>query len=123
MAQAPSNPTVIPDATLTLGNYPNTSVALSGNTTITPSAVPTNTTSINVSTNSNFKGTFAANTATGVVTVTDAHPSGVYTVTVRAFGTGGTTAGAFTLTVTNGFIIFEDTLDSAPQKFYRVLEQ
>ena len=101
-AQAPSNPTVIPDATLTLGNYPNTSVALSGNTTITPSAVPTNTTSINVSTNSNFKGTFAANTATGVVTVTDAHPSGVYTVTVRAFGTGGTTAGAFTLTVTNG---------------------
>lgn len=28
-----------------------------------------------------------------------------------------------TLTVTNGSIIFEDALDSAPQKFYRVLEQ
>src|SRR5678815_1872972 len=64
----------------TLGNYPDTSVPLSGNTVVAPDAAPTNTTSINVSTNTNFKGTFAASPTTGVVAVTDAHPSGNYTV-------------------------------------------
>src|SRR5204863_103270 len=39
--------------------------------------------------------------ATGVVRVTDAHPAGTYTVTVRAFDVGGPTATkTFTLTVT-----------------------
>ena len=85
--------------TPTLGNYPDTSVPLSGNTTVTPDAAPADTTSINVSTDSNFKGTFAANPTTGVVTVTDAHPAGTYTVTVTAFGPGGTTTKTFTLTV------------------------
>ena len=88
------------DASTTLGNYPNTSVSLSGNTMVTPDAAPTNTTSINVSTNTNFNGTFAASPTTGVVTVTDAHPAGNYTVTVTAFGPGGTTTKTFTLTVT-----------------------
>ena len=87
--------------TPTLGNYPDTSVRLSGDTTVTPDAAPTNTTSINVSTNTNFKGTFAASPTTGVVTVTDAHPAGTYTVTVTAFGPGGTTTKTFTLTVTS----------------------
>src|SRR5438093_1529415 len=49
-----------------LGNYPNTSVPLSGDTTVTPDAASTNTTSINVSTSTNFKGTFAASPTTGV---------------------------------------------------------
>jgi FG-GAP-like repeat len=84
-----------------LGNYPDTSVPLSGDTTVTPDAAPTNTTSINVSTNSNFNGTFAASPTTGVVRVTDAHPAGSYTVTVTAFGPGGTTTKTFTLTVTS----------------------
>jgi hypothetical protein len=88
--------------TPTLGNYPNTSIPLSGDTTVTPDAAPANATSINVSTNSNFNGTFAASLTTGVVTVTDAHPAGTYTVTVMAFGPGGTTTKTFTLTVTNG---------------------
>jgi hypothetical protein len=66
---------------------------------VTPDATPTNTTSINVSTNTNFKGTFAANPTTGIVTVTDAHPAGVYPVTVRAFGPGGPTTKTFMLTV------------------------
>src|SRR5438874_9098088 len=88
------------DSITALGNYPNTSVPLSGDTTVTPDAAPTNTTSINISTNSNFNGTFAASPTTGVVTVTDAHPAGTYTLTVTAFGPGGTTTKSFTLTVT-----------------------
>src|SRR2546429_7535948 len=86
----------------TLGNYPDTSLPLSGNTTVTPDAAPANTTSITVSTNANFNGTFAASPTTGVVTITDAHPAGNYTVTVRAFGPGGTTTKTFTMVVTSG---------------------
>ena len=59
-----------------LGNYPNTSIPLSTNTTVTPDAAPTNTTSINVSTSTNFKGKLEGNPTTGVVRVTDAHPAG-----------------------------------------------
>ena len=88
-------------ATPTLGNYPDTSLPLSTDTTVTPDAAPTNTTSINVSTSTNFKGRLEGDPATGVVRVTDAHPAGTYTVTVRAFDSGGATATkTFTLTVT-----------------------
>ncbi|MDQ2920280.1 MAG: hypothetical protein M3R52_01505, partial [Acidobacteriota bacterium] len=45
-----------PALTPTLGNYPDTSVPLSGNITVTPDTAPTNTTSINGSTSTNFKG-------------------------------------------------------------------
>jgi FG-GAP-like repeat/FG-GAP repeat len=84
-----------------LGNYPNTSLLLSTDTTVTPDAAPTNTTSINVSTSTNFKGTLEGNPTTGVVRVTDAHPAGMYTVTVRAFDSGGaSTTKTFTLIVT-----------------------
>jgi hypothetical protein len=87
----------------TLGNYPNTMVALGADATITPDAAPTITTSINVSTLTNFKGTFSADPATGVVRVTDAHPAGIYTVTIRAFASGGaSTTKTFTLTVQSG---------------------
>jgi hypothetical protein len=89
------------ESTTALGNYPNTSVLLSGDTTVAPDVAPTNTTSINVSASTNFKGTFAASPTTGVVTVTDSHPAGTYTVTVRAFNGGSPTATkTFTLTVT-----------------------
>ena len=86
--------------TPTLGNYPATSVALSGNAAVTPDAAPTDTTSINVSTSTDFKGTFAADSVTGIVLVTDAHPAGTYPVTVTAFGPGGTATKSFMLTVT-----------------------
>jgi hypothetical protein len=86
----------------TLGNYPDTSVALGASATITPDAVPTLATGINVSTSTNFKGTFAADPATGVVRVTNAHPAGAYTVTVKAFGGGASTSTTFTLTVQQG---------------------
>ena len=84
-----------------LGNYPDTTLPLSSDTTVTPDAAPTNTTSINVSTSTDFNGTLAGDPTTGVVRVTDAHPAGTYTVTVRAFDSGGGTATkTFTLTVT-----------------------
>ena len=88
-------------ATPTLGNYPDTSIPLSTDTTVTPDAPPTNTTSINVSTSTDFKGKLEGDPMTGVVRVTDAHPAGTYTVTVTAFDSGGaTTTKTFTLTVT-----------------------
>src|SRR5262249_4623862 len=88
-------------ATPILGNYPDTSLPLSTDTTVTPDAAPTNTTSINVSTSTDFKGTFAADPTTGVVRVTDAHPAGTYKVTLRAFDSGGAAATkTFRLTVT-----------------------
>jgi subtilisin-like proprotein convertase family protein len=86
----------------TLGNYPDTTVQAGANTTVTPDAVPTNTTSMNVSTASAFKGMFAASPTTGVVQVTNAHPAGTYPVTITAFNSAaGTTTKTFTLTVTN----------------------
>jgi hypothetical protein len=82
-----------------LGNYPSTSVQLGANTTIAPDAAPTNTTSINVLTSTNFKGKLEGNPATGALRITNAHPAGTYTVTVTAFD-GGPTTKTFTLTVT-----------------------
>ena len=70
-------------------NYPNTSVSLSGDKTITPDSPPRNITSINVSTSTAFKGTLEGDPATGIVRVTDAHPAGTYTVSVRAFRSSG----------------------------------
>ena len=88
-------------ANATLGNYPNTTVQLGANTTVTPDAAPTNTVSINVSTSTNFKGRLEGNPVTGVVRVTDSHPAGIYTVTVTGFDSSGVaTMKTFTLTVT-----------------------
>src|SRR5919198_68751 len=72
-----------------LGSYPKTSVSLSGDKTVTPSSAPMNTTSINVSTSTAFKGKLEGYPATGIVRITNAHPAGIYTVTVRAFDSGG----------------------------------
>ena len=86
---------------LTLGNYPNTSLQLSGDTIVTPDAAPTSTMSINVSASTSFKGKLEGAPTTGVVRVTDAHPAGTYAVTVTAFDASGrTTTKMFTLTVT-----------------------
>ena len=90
------------DSIRVLGSYPDTSILLSTDTTVTPDAAPTNTTSINVSTSTNFKGTLEGDPATGVVRVTDAHPAGTYTITVRAFnGLDPIAMTTFTLTVTS----------------------
>jgi len=96
---ASTTPTASPTGTQGLGIYADASIGLSGDITITPSGTPINTSSINVSTNIKFKGTFAADPATGVVYVTDAHPAGIYPVTVKAFAAGGTISRSFSLTV------------------------
>src|SRR5439155_1365985 len=72
-----------------LGNYPKTSVSLSADRTIAPDSAPTNTTSINVSTSTAFKGKLEGYPATGIVRVTDAYPAGTYRVTVKAFDSVG----------------------------------
>ena len=84
-----------------LGNYPDTSLSLSTDTTVTPDAAPVDTNGINVSTSTDFKGTLVADRVTGVLRVTDAHPAGTYTVTVTAFDRNGATASkTLTLTIT-----------------------
>jgi hypothetical protein len=88
-------------ASPTLGNYPNTSLFLSTDTTVTPDAAPTGTNNINVSTSTDFKGTLVADRVTGVLRVTDGYPAGTYTVTITAFDKDGATASkTLTLTVT-----------------------
>lgn len=85
----------------TLGTYPATTVILGSNTNIMPTAAPTTAASLNVSTSTDFNGTFAADPTTGKVYVTNAHPAGTYLVTVKAFnGEGVATTQTFTLTVT-----------------------
>jgi hypothetical protein len=85
----------------TLGNYADTSILLSSDTAVTPNAAPTNTTSINISISTDFKGTLAGDPSTGLVRITDAHPAGAYAVTITAFnGRGQTATNTFTLTFT-----------------------
>ena len=84
----------------TLGNYPDRSILLGSDTTIPPDAAPANTTSINISTSTNFQGTLEGYPTTGMVRVTNAHPTGRYTITVRALNNAGLTlTKTFTLTV------------------------
>ncbi|MBI3651274.1 MAG: HYR domain-containing protein [Acidobacteria bacterium] len=85
-----------------LGNYANATIALSANATITPDAAPALTASISVATSTSFKGTLTASPSTGVVRVTNAHPAGIYSVTVKAFNSGIMISKTFTLTVQSG---------------------
>ncbi len=83
----------------TLGTYGNATISLSLNTSVTPSAAPTNITSATASTTASFKGELAVNPTTGLVRVTNAHPAGVYLVTVRGFGPESSATATFNLTV------------------------
>jgi hypothetical protein len=90
------------DTPPTLGTYTNNSVVTAQNMKFTPGATPPQAVSLVAYTNSNFRGVLTADPATGVVTVTDAKPAGIYTVTVMATGSYGCTATtSFTLRVTN----------------------
>ena len=80
-----------------LGTYQPVTLPAGGNATVTPLAAPTNVTSLFVTTTSSFNGILIVNPATGVVSITDAKPAGVYLVTVRS----GNAVQTFTLTVTN----------------------
>ncbi|HRI04238.1 MAG TPA: Calx-beta domain-containing protein [Pyrinomonadaceae bacterium] len=101
----------------TLGNYDDKTVAFAGNTTVTPSAPPANATNLVVSASTGYAGAFAGgltiNQTTGVVTVTDAHPAGTYTVTVNAFGPGSVATDTFVLTVSPGATCGQSSFDPA----------
>lgn len=102
LSQPCSSPTPTPTGTPpNLGTYPNTSIPLSSDTTVTPDTVPVAATTIIVSTSTSFQGSLTGDPTTGVVRVTNAHPAGSYEITVRAFNpTGVTTTATFTLTIT-----------------------
>ncbi len=85
----------------TLGVYPGAGVIAGGNTTITPDAAPVGATQLMVAANTNFTGVLTADPTTGVVSVIDAKQTGVYSVTVTAFNSNGSTTATFTLTVTD----------------------
>jgi uncharacterized repeat protein (TIGR01451 family) len=93
---------VTPNTAPVQGNYSASSVNSGAGTTITPSAVPTDNGIIAsiVATAPGFTGGFSVNTATGVITVTNAGPMGMFTVTVTATDNCGlTSTKTFTLTV------------------------
>jgi hypothetical protein len=82
-----------------LGDYQPVTLAAAGtNIVVMPNTAPSNALGITAYTTTNFKGTFAVNTTSGDVTITNAYPSGTYTVTVDA---GSDVLKTFTLTVGN----------------------
>jgi len=86
-----------------LATYTGTSIPLSTDTAVAPdgNVAPTNTTSINVSTSTDFKGKLDGDPTNGIVHVTDPHPAGSYLISVTAFNQGTSpTTKTFTLTVT-----------------------
>ena len=85
-----------------LGNYPPTTVSNGANAVVPSDAVPQGLTRINVSTDSNFKGTFVADLVSGDVRVTNAHPAGTYMVTVKALDNNSSASTTFPLTVMSG---------------------
>ncbi len=94
---------VSPNPAPTLGAYPSTGpVALGSNLTVTPNAAPGDNGSVVSLTASapGFGGTFSGNPGTGEVSITNASPSGTYTVTAKATDNcGAITTMAFTLIV------------------------
>jgi uncharacterized repeat protein (TIGR01451 family) len=70
----------------TLGNYPATTVNHNSGTTVTPDAAPTDNGAVMTltATAPGFSGTFSGNPSTGVITISNAGPTGSFTVTVTA---------------------------------------
>jgi uncharacterized repeat protein (TIGR01451 family) len=104
MATANFIVTVTANTAPTVGTYGNTGVAVGGNVTITPNASPADNgsiTSVTATASPNtFTGTFSGNTTTGALTITNAGPSGTYTITVTVTDNcGATVQQSFTLTV------------------------
>jgi predicted outer membrane repeat protein len=102
-AEATLNVTVAANPAPTLGAYMGISVALGGSAILTPVGSPADNVSVasvTVSASAGFTGSLSVNPATGVVTVSDAGPSGAWVVTVTATDNCGvTTSSQFTLTV------------------------
>ncbi len=85
---------------LILGAYPNATVIIGGNTTVTPAASPSGAISSITASAPGFTGSFSVNPISGVVTINNAGPFGNYTVTVMVTDNCGATATkTFTLSV------------------------
>ena len=85
---------------LILGAYPNATVIIGGNTTVTPAASPSGAISSITASAPGFTGSFSVNPISGVVTINNAGPYGNYTVTVMVTDNCGATATkTFTLSV------------------------
>lgn len=85
----------------TLGNYPASTVSSAGgNLRVTPDDFPVNSETITAYTSTRFKGLLQVSPVTGVVTITNAHPAGIYTIYVTSSGVS-TITNSFTLTVNN----------------------
>jgi trimeric autotransporter adhesin len=87
-----------------LGVYPAGSATTGLGSTVTPGAAPSDNGAVATLTASapGFTGSFSGNPTTGVITVSNAGPAAVYTVTVTATDNCGSTSTAtFSLTVTN----------------------
>ncbi len=85
----------------TLGIYPATTISHAGsNSIVIPSAAPTNAPSITAIASAGFKGLLTVDPQTGHVYITNAHPAGVYTVTVKVSAVVNAFS-SFTLTVNN----------------------
>lgn len=85
----------------TLGIYPATTISHAGsNFIVIPSAAPTNAPSITAIASPGFKGLLTVDPQTGLVYITNAHPAGVYTITVKVSAVVNAIS-SFTLTVNN----------------------
>ncbi len=85
-----------------LGSYASAIITnAGGNAYVVPSTAPVNTLSAVAYTNCNFKGLIGVSPITGLVTITNAHPAGTYSITVKAFNSTSSAVSNFILTVNN----------------------
>ena len=103
-ATATLNVTVTANSAPTLGSYPSAGpITVGAGTTVTPSAAPADNVSVasvTVSGSAGFTGTLSVSPATGVVTISNAGPAGMWVITVTVTDNcGATTIRQFTLTV------------------------
>jgi PKD repeat protein len=96
-----------------LGSYPDTVVTFGAGTTVTPTAAPGVVSAI-TATAPGFSGTLSVDKTTGVVTVANASPVGVYTVTVTATTAGPTVSTTFKLTVNAAIVIISPPAATNP---------
>ena len=94
--------TVTPDADPTL-TYGNDSVAYNGSTMINPATGPSDNGSVStiaVQSQGTYTGTISVDNVTGIVSISNAKPAGMHTITIRATDNcNRTTDAMFTLTV------------------------
>jgi hypothetical protein len=97
-----------------LATYPDTVVTVGASKTVAPTAAPATFVSTITAAATGFTGTFAVNKTTGVVSIVNAGPIGVYTVTVTANADGAIAATTFKLTVNAAITIISPPTVTPP---------